>query len=145
MVKFNEEFSSISFNEKITNLNLIHLDSMEPMTTASSLDEFPGSFSLGVDLDLFNIKANRKYQIQVYSQGEKQLQEQLIHVANAYIPKVEFMVYEDDFGITTGSFSFGFTPTEEGDYKISFRLYDVENKKVLDEFNQYLFLYKRYK
>ncbi len=143
MVEFNEEFSSISFNEKITNLSLIHLDSMEPMTTTSTLDEFPGSFSLGVDLDLFNIKANRKYQIQVYSQAEKQLEEQLIHVANAYIPKEEFIVYKDGFGTTTGSFSFGFTPTEQGDYKISFRLFDVENKKVLDEFNQYLYLSKR--
>lgn len=143
MVEFNEEFSSISFNEKITNLSLIHLDSMEPMTTTSTLDEFPGSFSLGVDLDLFNIKANRKYQIQVYSQAKKQLEEQLIHVANAYIPKEEFIVYKDGFGTTTGSFSFGFTPTEQGDYKISFRLFDVENKKVLDEFNQYLYLSKR--
>lgn len=143
MVEFNEEFSSISFNEKITNLSLIHLDSMEPMTTTSTLDEFPGSFSLGVDLDLFNTKANRKYQIQVYSQAEKQLEEQLIHVANAYIPKEEFIVYKDGFGTTTGSFSFGFTPTEQGDYKISFRLFDVENKKVLDEFNQYLYLSKR--
>lgn len=143
MVELNEEFSSISFNEKITNLSLIHLDSMEPMTTTSTLDEFPGSFSLGVDLDLFNIKANRKYQIQVYSQAEKQLEEQLIHVANAYIPKEEFIVYKDGFGTTTGSFSFGFTPTEQGDYKISFRLFDVENKKVLDEFNQYLYLSKR--
>lgn len=143
MVEFNEEFSSISFNEKITNLSLIHLDSMEPMTTTSTLDEFPGSFSLGVDLDLFNIKANRKYQIQVYSRAEKQLEKQLIHVANAYIPKEEFIVYKDGFGTTTGSFSFGFTPTEQGDYKISFRLFDVENKKVLDEFNQYLYLSKR--
>lgn len=143
MVEFNEEFSSISFNEKITNLSLIHLDSMEPMTTTSTLDEFPGSFSLGVDLDLFNIKANRKYQIQVYSQAEKQLEEQLIHVANAYIPKEEFIVYKDVFGTTTGSFSFGFTPAAEGDYRISFRLYDVDNKKVLDEFNQYLYLSKR--
>lgn len=143
MVEFNEEFSSISFNEKITNLSLIHLDSMEPMTTTSTLDEFPGSFSLGVDLDLFNIKANRKYQIQVYSQAEKQLEEQLIHVANAYIPKEEFIVYKDGFGTTTGSFSFGFTPAAEGDYRISFRLYDVDNKKVLDEFNQYLYLSKR--
>ena len=143
MVEFNEEFSSISFNEKITNLSLIHLDSMEPMTTTSTLDEFPGSFSLGVDLDLFNIKANRKYQIQVYSRAEIQLEKQLIHVANAYIPKEEFIVYKDGFGTTTGSFSFGFTPTEQGDYKISFRLFDVENKKVLDEFNQYLYLSKR--
>lgn len=143
MVELNEEFSSISFNEKITNLSLIHLDSMQPMTTTSTLDEFPGSFSLGVDLDLFNIKANRKYQIQVHSQAEKQLEEQLIHVANAYIPKEEFIVYKDGFGTTTGSFSFGFTPTEQGDYKISFRLFDVENKKVLDEFNQYLYLSKR--
>lgn len=143
MVEFNEEFSSISFNEKITNLSLIHLDSMEPMTTTSTLDEFPGSFSLGVDLDLFNIKANRKYQIQVYSQAEKQLEEQLIHVANAYIPKEEFIVYKDGFGTTTGSFSFGFTPAAEGDYRISFRLYDVDNKKALDEFNQYLYLSKR--
>ena len=92
---------------------------------------------------MFNIKANRKYQIQVYSQAEKQLEEQLIHVANAYIPKEEFIVYKDGFGTTTGSFSFGFTPTEQGDYKISFRLFDVENKKVLDEFNQYLYLSKR--
>ena len=52
-------------------------------------------------------------------------------------------MYKDGFGTTTGSFSFGFTPTEEGNYKISFRLYDVENKKVLDECNQYLYLYKR--
>jgi hypothetical protein len=116
---------------------------MEPMTTTSTLDDFPGSFGLGVDLDLFNIKANRKYQIQVYSQGENQLQEQLIHVANVYIPKNEFMMYEGGYGTTTGSFSFGFTPTEQGDYKISFRLFDVENKKVLDEFNQYLYLSKR--
>lgn len=143
MFEFNEEFPSISFNEKITNLSLIHLDSMQPMTTTSTLDEFPGSFSLGVDLDLFNIKANRKYQIQVYSQAEKQLQEQLIHVANVYISKNEFMVYENGFGTTTGSFSFGFTPAAEGDYKILFKLYDVENKKVLDEFNQYLYLSKR--
>ena len=143
MFDFQGDYPKISFNEKITNLNLIHLDSMQPMTTTSTLDEFPGSFSLGVDLDLFNIKANRKYQIQVYSQGEKQLQEQLIHVANVYIPKDEFMVYEDGFGTTTGSFSFGFTLADEGDYKISFRLYDVENKKVLDECNQYLYLSKR--
>lgn len=143
MFDFQGDYPKISFNEKITNLNLIHLDSMQPMTTTSTLDEFPGSFSLGVDLDLFNIKANRKYQIQVYSQAEKQLQEQLIHVANVYIPKDEFMVYEDGFGTTTGGFSFGFTPVEEGDYKISFRLYDVENKKVLDECNQYLYLSKR--
>ena len=143
MFDLQEDYPKISFNEKITNLNLIHLGSMQPMTTTSTLDEFPGSFSLGVDLDLFNIKANRKYQIQVYSQAEKQLQEQLIHVANVYIPKDEFMVYEDGFGTTTGSFSFGFTPAEEGDYKISFRLYDVENKKVLDECNQYLYLSKR--
>jgi hypothetical protein len=140
---FQGDYPKISFNEKITNLNLIHLDSMQPMTTTSTLDEFPGSFSLGVDLDLFNVKANRKYQIQVYSQAEKQLQEQLIHVANVYIPKDEFMVYEDGFGTTTGSFSFGFTPAEEGDYKISFKLYDVENTKVLDECNQYLYLSKR--
>lgn len=143
MLNIEEDFPKISFNEKITNLSLIHLGSMEPMTTASSLDDFPGSFSLSVDLDLFNIKANRKYQIQVYSQGEKQLQEQLIHVANVYISKDEFMMYEDGYGTTTGSFSFGFTPIEQGDYKISFRLFDVENKKVLDECNQYLFLYKR--
>lgn len=143
MFDFQGDYPKISFNEKITNLNLIHLDSMQPMTTTSTLDEFPGSFSLGVDLDLFNVKANRKYQIQVYSQAEKQLQEQLIHVANVYIPKDEFMVYEDGFGTTTGSFSFGFTPAEEGDYKISFKLYDVENTKVLDECNQYLYLSKR--
>ena len=143
MFDFQEDYPKISFNEKITNLNLMHLDSMQPMTTTSTLDEFPGSFSLGVDLDLFNIKANRKYQIQVHSQAEKQREEQLIHVANAYIPKEEFIVYKDGFGTTTGSFSFGFTPTEEGNYKISFRLYDVENKKVLDECNQYLYLYKR--
>lgn len=143
MFNIDEDFPKISFNEKITNLSLIYLDSMEPMTTASSLDDFPGSFSLSVDLDLFNIKASRKYQIQVYSQGEKQLQEQLIHVANVYISKDEFIMYEDGYGTTTGSFSFGFTPTEQGDYKISFRLFDVENKKVLDECNQYLFLYKR--
>lgn len=143
MFDLQEDYPKISFNEKITNLNLIHLDSMQPMTTTSTLDDFPGSFGLGVDLDLFNIKANRKYQIQVYSQGENQLQEQLIHVSNVYIPKDEFMMYEDGYGTTTGSFSFGFTPTEQGDYKISFRLFDVENKKVLDEFNQYLYLSKR--
>lgn len=60
---------------------------MEPMTTTSTLDEFPGSFSLGVDLDLFNIKANRKYQIQVYSQAENNLRNNLFMLLMHIFPK----------------------------------------------------------
>ena len=92
MIDFDEGFPEFSFNEKIANISLIHLESMQPMTTASTLDEFSGSFAIGVDVDLFNIKSNRKYQIQVFSQNDKQLEEQLVHVSNVYVPEEEFII-----------------------------------------------------
>mgnify|MGYP000912891077 CR=1 FL=1 len=140
MIDLDEDFPEFSFNEKIANISLIHLESMQPMTTASTLDEFPGSF---VDVDLFNIKSNRKYQIQVFSQNDKQLEEQLIHVSNVYVPEEEFIIYDKGYGISIGSFPFSFTARFEGNYKISFRLYDTDAQKELDEFNRYIYLYKR--
>ena len=143
MVEFDEEFPKISFNEKIANISLIHLESMEPMTTASTLDEFPGSFAIGVDVDPFNIKSNRKYQIQVFSQNDKQLEEQLVHVSNVYVPEEEFIIYDKGYGISIGSFPFSLTAQFEGDYKICFKLYDIDARKELDVFNRYIYLYKR--
>ncbi|RKV84575.1 MAG: hypothetical protein D8H99_41840 [Streptococcus sp.] len=143
MIDFDEGFPEFSFNEKIANISLIHLESMQPMTTASTLDEFPGSFAIGVDVDLFNIKSNRKYQIQVFSQNDKQLEEQLVHVSNVCVPEEEFIIYDKGYGISIGSFPFNFTAQFEGGYKISFRLYDIDARKELDEFNRYIYLYKR--
>lgn len=143
MVELNEEFSSISFNEKISNIRFVHLENEKLLTTASSLDEFPASFSLGVDIDLFNIKANYKYQIHVFFLGDGQLDEQLIHVSNVYIHEEEFIFSKNNYGITTGSFIFGLTPKKQGDYRITLKLVDAEYQKVLDEFHQYIYLYKR--
>ena len=66
MSNSDELINGLSFEEKLTNLNIIHPESGLPMSTVTTLDEFPGSFYLGVDVDLFNIKADHKYQIRVY-------------------------------------------------------------------------------
>nr|DAV09609.1 MAG TPA: hypothetical protein [Caudoviricetes sp.]DAV23063.1 MAG TPA: hypothetical protein [Caudoviricetes sp.] len=134
--------SDISFNEKITNLKLRHLEGNQLLTLVSSLEEFPASLPLVAEIDLFNIKADHKYQIQVLSIGESQLDEQLIHVTNVFIPREEFVIYKENYGFTSGNFSFNLTAKKGGDYRISFRFYDVKLQKVLDEIHQYIYLNK---
>ena len=71
----------LTFNEKITNLKTIHWESGQLMTTISTLDEFPATFQIGADMDLFNIKPNNKYQIRVKVSNDKTIADPiLVHV-----------------------------------------------------------------
>lgn len=136
-----EEFT---FNEKITNLKTIHWESGQLMTTISTLDEFPATFQIGADMDLFNIKPNNRYQIRVKVSNDKTIADPiLVHVSNAYIPRERFTTFDGDYGIANGSFVFSITTEFAGNYRISFELYDNENNRRLDSLEQFIHVSKR--
>lgn len=134
----------LTFNEKITNLKTIHWESGQLMTTISTLDEFPATFQIEADMDLFNIKPNNKYQIRVKVSNDKTIADPiLVHVSNANIPRERFTAFYDDYGIANGSFVFSITTEFAGNYRISFELYDNENNKRLDSVEQFIHVSKR--
>ena len=137
--------NGLSFEEKLTNLKIIHPESGHLMSTVATLDEFPGSFSLGVDVDLFNIKANHKYQIRVYIRYEGSLTDAiLIHASNVIIPIENFTYFKNGLGIANGQFIFSMTPEKPGNYQLIFEFHDYDNvPKFLDEQTQYLYIIKR--
>lgn len=132
-----------NIREKITNLKLYHAETGALLTSISTLDSFPGSFSLVVELDLFNIKADKKYQILVSIQGEEQSEPILVHASNVNLPISEFSVYHDSYGIATGSFVFSVTPPAPGSYELTFQLQEQDSKEKLGDFKQYLYISER--
>lgn len=145
MSNSNERINELSFEEKITNLNIIHPESGNLMSTVTTLDDFPGSFSLGVDVDLFNIKANHKYQIRVYIKYEGSLTNAtLLHASNVVIPSENFTYFKNGLGIANGQFVFSMTPENPGNYQLIFEFYDYDNvPKKLDVQTRYLYIFKR--
>ena len=137
--------NGLSFEEKLTNLKIFHPESGHLMSTVTTLDEFPGSFSLGVDVDLFNIKANHKYQIRVFIGYEGYLTDAiLIHASNVVIPSENFTYFKNGLGIANGQFVFSMTPENPGNYQLIFEFYDCDNvPKILDVQTQYLYIIKR--
>lgn len=137
--------NGLSFEEKLTNLKIFHPESGHLMSTVTTLDEFPGSFSLGVDVDLFNIKANHKYQIRVFIGYEGSLTDAiLIHASNVVIPSENFTYFKNGLGIANGQFIFSMTPENPGNYQLIFEFYDCDNvPKILDVQTQYLYIIKR--
>lgn len=145
MSNSNERINELSFVEKITNLNIIHPESGNLMSTVTTLDDFPGSFSLGVDVDLFNIKANHKYQIRVYIKYEGSLTNAtLLHASNVVIPSENFTYFKNGLGIANGQFVFSMTPENPGNYQLIFEFHDYDNvPKKLDVQTRYLYIFKR--
>ena len=145
MSNSNERINELSFEEKITNLYIIHPESGNLMSTVTTLDDFPGSFSLGVDVDLFNIKANHKYQIRVYIKYEGSLTNAtLLHASNVVIPSENFTYFKNGLGIANGQFVFSMTPENPGNYQLIFEFYDYDNvPKKLDVQTRYLYIFKR--
>lgn len=145
MSNSDELINGISFDEKLTNLKIIHPESGHLMSTVTTLDEFPGSFSLGVDVDLFNIKSDHKYQIRVFSRYEGSLANAiLIHASNVVIPSENFTYFKNGLGIANGQFIFSMTPENPGNYQLTFEFYDCDNvPKILDVQSQYLYIIKR--
>lgn len=145
MSNSNERINELSFEEKITNLNIIHPESGNLMSTVTTLDDFPGSFSLGVDVDLFNIKANHKYQIRVYIKYEGSLTNAtLLHASNVVIPSENFTYFKNGLGIANGQFVFSMTPENPGNYQLIFEFHDYDNvPKKLDVQTRYLYIFKR--
>lgn len=138
------KMEELTFNEKITNLKTIHWESGQLMTTISTLDEFPATFQIGADMDLFNIKPNNKYQIRVKVSNDKTIADPiLVHVSNANIPRERFTAFDGDYGIANGSFVFSITTEFAGNYRISFELYDNENNRRLDSLEQFIHVSKR--
>lgn len=137
--------NGLSFEEKLTNLKIFHPETGHLMSTVTTLDEFPGSFSLGVDVDLFNIKVNHKYQIRVYIGYEGSLTDPiLIHASNVVIPSENFTYFKNGLGIANGQFVFSMTPENPGNYQLIFEFYDCDNvPKILDVQTQYLYIIKR--
>ena len=140
-----ELINGLSFEEKLTNLNIIHPESGLPMSTVTTLDEFPGSFYLGVDVDLFNIKADHKYQIRVYIKYEGSLTNSiLIHASNVVIPSENFTYFNHGLGIANGQFVFSMTPEKPGNYQLIFEFHDYDTiPKILDIQTRYLYIIKR--
>lgn len=145
MSNSDELINGLSFEEKLTNLKIIHPESGNLMSTVTTLDEFPGSFSLVVDVDLFNIKADHKYQIRVYIKYEGSLtKEILIHASNVIIPSVNFTYFKNGLGIANGQFVFSMTPEYPGNYQLIFEFHDYDNvPKKLDSQTRYLYIIKR--
>ena len=145
MSNSDELINGLSFEEKLTNLKIIHPESGNLMSTITTLDEFPGSFSLVVDVDLFNIKADHKYQIRVYIKYEGSLtKEILIHASNVIIPSVNFTYFKNGLGIANGQFVFSMTPEYPGNYQLIFEFHDYDNvPKKLDSQTRYLYIIKR--
>ena len=145
MSNSDELINGLSFEEKLTNLKIIHPESGLLMSTVTTLDEFPGSFSLVVDVDLFNIKADHKYQIRVYSKYEGSLtKEILIHASNVIIPSENFTYFKNGLGIANGHFVFSMTPENPGNYQLIFEFHDYDNvPKKLDAQTRYLYIIKR--
>ena len=145
MSNSNERINELSFEEKITNLNIIHPESGNLMSTVTTLDDFPGSFSLGVNVDLFNIKANHKYQIRVYIKYEGSLTNAtLLHASNVVIPSENFTYFKNGLGIANGQFVFSMTPENPGNYQLVFEFHDYDNvPKKLDVQTRYLYIFKR--
>lgn len=145
MSNSNEHINELSFEEKITNLNIIHPESGNLMSTVTTLDDFPGSFSLGVNIDLFNIKANHKYQIRVYIKYEGSLTNAiLLHASNVVIPSENFTYFKNGLGIVNGQFVFSMTPENPGNYQLIFEFHDYDNvPKKLDVQTRYLYIFKR--
>ena len=137
--------NGLSFEEKLTNLKIFHPESGHLMSTVTTLDEFPGSFSLGVEVDLFNFKANHKYQIRVFIGYEGYLTDAiLIHASNVVIPSENFTYFKNGLGIANGQFVFSMTPENPGNYQLIFEFYDCDNvPKILDVQTQYLYIIKR--
>lgn len=145
MSNSDELINGLSFEEKLTNLKIIHLESGQLMSTVTTLDEFPGSFSLGVDVDLFNIKSDHKYQIRVYLKYEGSLTKAiLIHASNVVIPSENFTYFKNGLGIANGQFVFTMTPEDPGNYQLIFEFHDYDNvPKIIDRQTQYLYIIKR--
>lgn len=145
MSNSDEPNNELSFEEKLTNLKIIHLESGQLMSTVTTLDEFPGSFSLGVDVDLFNIKSDHKYQIRVYLKYEGSLTKAiLIHASNVVIPSENFTYFKNGLGIANGQFVFTMTPEDPGNYQLIFEFHDYDNvPKIIDRQTQYLYIIKR--
>ena len=145
MSNSDELINGLSFEEKLTNLKIIHPESGNLMSTVTTLDEFPGSFSLVVDVDLFNIKADHKYQIRVYIKYECSLtKEILIHASNVIIPSVNFTYFKNGLGIANGQIVFSITPEYPGNYQLIFEFHDYDNvPKKLDSQTRYLYIIKR--
>lgn len=145
MSNSDELINGLSFEEKLTNLKIIHPESGNLMSTVTTLDEFPGSFSLVVDVDLFNIKADHKYQIRVYIKYEGSLtKEILIHASNVIIPSENFTYFKNGLGIANGQFVFSMTPEYPGNYQLIFEFHDYDNvPKKLDAQTRYLYIIKR--
>lgn len=145
MSNSDELINGLSFEEKLTNLNIIHPESGLPMSTVTTLDEFPGSFYLGVDVDLFNIKSDHKYQIRVYIKYEGSLTTSiLIHASNVVIPSENFTYFNHGLGIANGQFVFSMTPEKPGNYQLIFEFHDYDTiPKILDIQTRYLYIIKR--
>lgn len=145
MSNSDELINGLSFEEKLTNLKIIDPESGHLMSTVTTLDEFPGSFSLVVDVDLFNIKVDHKYQIRVYIKYEGSLtKEILIHASNVIIPSENFTYFKNGLGIANGQFVFSMTPENPGNYQLIFEFHDYDNvPKKLDTQTRYLYIIKR--
>ena len=129
-------FKQADFQEKINIQSLSTLYGRQ-IGTVNYITKLPGKITLHCNLDLFNVKENYPYHLELYLVRPNQYSDKILS-STITIEDSTLIETNDGYGKTSINFDFVLSLVQSGDYRLDFILSDKKNNE-LDK--KYTYLY----